>query len=146
MSWWDDDNDILGDEPADRIKGAWRTLIARRRARGATAPTLGEALQAFVDAMREAVPESHFDRVEVVFGDGHRLSYPGVKIGEAGADDLRELLLPALGKIVLAYRNRFDRPPSVSELVKTLDFIVTVDPSAYFADVAESALLRLEVR
>ena len=53
MSWWDDDKDILGDEPADRIKGAWRTLIARRRARGATAPTLGEALEAFVDAMRE---------------------------------------------------------------------------------------------
>jgi hypothetical protein len=146
MSWWDDDNDILGDEPADRIKGAWRTLIARRRARGASAPTLGEALEAFVDAMREAVPESPFDTLEVVFDDGHRLSYSGEEGGEAGADDLRELLLPALARIVVAYRNRFDRPPRVRELVKTLDFIVTVDPSAYFADVAASALLRLEAR
>lgn len=149
MSWWDDDDDILGDEPADRIKGAWRTLLARRRERGEPAPTLDAALSAFAAALRDAALETPFSGLVATVDNGDPRVFDGWRDAGGGRDDMREaqaLLAAAIARIIEAYAERFDRPPRPSELVKTLDFVVTVDPSAYFADVPADAALRLEAR
>lgn len=149
MSWWDDDDDILGDEPADRIKGAWRTLLARRRERGEPAPTLDAALSAFATALRDAALETPFRGLVATVDNGDPRAFDGARDAGGGRDDMREaqaLLAAAIARIIEAYAERFDRPPRPSELVKTLDFVATADPSAYFADVPADAALRLEAR
>lgn len=149
MSWWDDDDDILGDEPADRIKGAWRTLLARRRERDEPAPTLDAALSAFSAALRDAALEAPFRGLVATVDNGDPHAFDGARDADGGRDDMREaqaLLAAAIARIIEAYAERFDRPPRPSELVKTLDFVAAADPSAYFADVPADATLRLELR
>ncbi len=152
MSWWDDDDDILGDEPADRIKGAWRTLLARRRERGEAPPTLEEGLSTFAAVLRDAALETPFRAVVATIGNGELgqdepRSFDGAgSVQDMGGQEARSLLAAAVERIVAAYTERFDRPPRPSELVKTLDFVATADPSAYFSDVDEDAMLRLEAR
>lgn len=153
MAWWDDEDDILGDEPADRIKGAWRTLLARRRERGEAAPTLDEGLSVFAAVLRDTALETPFRGLAVIVDSGAPRVFDGDDATHDASgpkalswDEARSLLAAAIARIVAAYTERFDRPPRPSELVKTLDFVATADPSAYFSDVGEDASMRLEAR
>jgi hypothetical protein len=148
MSWWDDDDDILGDEPADRIKGVWRTMLARRRDAGQSATSVDAVLESFAAALRAAPLQPAFSGFALLVGDDAPREYRGDSADSKVDPDLRALFAEALPPIVEAYRKRFDRAPRASEMVKTLEFLLAADPGAYLPglDIADDQRLRLVTR
>ncbi|QNH14599.1 hypothetical protein [Xanthomonas sp. SI] len=132
MSWWDDEDDILGDEPADRIKASLRTLLARRRDAGQPALSADELLEAFAAALQAARLRPAFTGLALLVGDAPPREYRGSS--QAGPADARAAFAEAFPAIVEAYRKRFDRAPRPVEMVKTLDFLAGADPHTYFPD------------
>ena len=148
MSWWDDEDDILGDEPADRIKGVWRVLLARRRDAAQPAPSVDMVLESFAAALRDAPLQPAFVGFTLIVGDDAPREYRGDPAGTVVEPALRALFSEALLPIVEAYRKRFDREPRPSEMVKTLEFLLAADPHAYLPDldVPDDKSLRLVTR
>lgn len=127
MSWWDRGNDVLGDEPADRVIGAWRRLLARRAERGESAPTTREALDAFAAAVT-----AHGIALQLV------RSRAGQRIdafdGSAPAADVQAAIAEELPAIDKAYQRQTGRAPRASELARTLAFVLRADPGVYLSD------------
>lgn len=148
MSWWDDEDDILGDEPADRIKGVWRVLLARCRDAGQPAPSVDTMLESFAAALCDAPLQPAFAGFALIVGDAAPRKYRGDPAGSMVEPDLRALFSEALSPIVASYRKRFDRAPRPSEMVKTLEFLLAADPRAYLPDldIADDERLRLVMR
>lgn len=134
MSWWDDGDDILGDGPADKLKGVWRTVLARRREHGRGAPSTAEALDSFSTALRRADLDGTFSTLSMWRGAERVRDFTGT--GEL--KELTELLVPAFAAIGQDYSNQAGRPPRASELVKTLVFILEPRPSTYLSDADET--------
>lgn len=143
MSWWDDGDDVLGDGPADALKGAWRTFLARRNQQKQPPPTQAEALEAFAAALHATPLEPSFHSM-VLWRDRERIAE---HLGTGNADgELTRLFAEAMGKIVQDYQSRFSRPPRPSEIIKTLDFILRPSPEVYFSDVARDGWHHLRLR
>ena len=133
MSWWDDGDDVLGDSPADKLKAAWRTLLARRSERGLGPPTTDEALASFAAALRAAPLDPPFTRMVLWRGRERVRDFDGA----TGNPELAQVFIAAMGPIVEDYRRQAERPPRPSELVKTLDFILAPRPASYLADATQ---------
>lgn len=142
MSWWDDGDDVLGDGPADAIKSAWRTLLARRAQEGRPPPETAEALESFAAAIRRTDAAPPFSSL-VVWRDQARLNE---FTGNGGNRELIDAFAEALKRISQDYQQRFERPPRPSELIKTLEFIVAPTPETYFADANKAEWEHMRLR
>ena len=142
MSWWDDEADVLGDGPADTLKHAWRTLLARRERQGVARPSTAEALESFAAAMR-AAPVSPSFRHIVLWRGGER--GPDVA-GNNGTRELTDAFTDAIRKMATDYQETHGRPPRPSELTKTLEFILTPAPDTYLSDGSTEDWTRLQLR
>lgn len=144
MSWWDDEDDMLGDEPADRIRGAWRTALARRRERGQSLPGHDEAFESYAAALAGAALQPAFSAMVLRLGDAKPRQYRG----EQPDEELQSLFAEAVARIEAAYRNHFQRAPHASEMVKTLEFVVSAGTSSYVSDLtdADGEALRLQAQ
>lgn len=130
MSWWDDGDDVLGDAPADKLRAAWRTLLARRAERGIDPPTTDDALESFAAALRAARVDPPFTRMVMWSGRDRLRDYDG----SAGVAELTDAFAGALEPIAQDYQRQVNRLPRPSELVKTLDFVLSADPRSYLVD------------
>ena len=130
MSWWNDGDDMVGDGPADRLTEAWRVILGARKRARRRKPTMAQALDAFASAMRSAALESASRGIAVRKGEQEA----DVLDGSSAAADLTEPFAAAIERISQEYRQRFDRPPRPSELVKALEFVLGYDTKMYVSD------------
>ena len=123
MSWWNlagRQDDVIGDRPADIIGGALRDAAARREKAGQGALELGEILGAIGRAIGRTpnaleAPPPAGARVVAVTEHG--------EIGPSpGGDDVIEPLAGAIREVEAAYRDRFERPPRLAELLGVFAF------------------------
>ena len=142
MSWWDDGADVLGDGPADTLKAAWRTLLARREEQGLERPPTAEALESFAAALRGAPVEPAFQRLVLRRGRVRGSEFAGTN----GTPDLTESFTQAISKMASEYREAHRRPPRPSEMAKTLEFILTPSPDTYLSDGRSEDWARLQLR
>jgi hypothetical protein len=142
MSWWDDGDDVLGDRPADKLKAAWRTVLARRAERDEGPPTTDVALASFAAALRAAGLDPPFTRLVLWRGRERLRDFDG-----SGADpELERAFAAAFTPIAADYQRQVERGPRPSELIKTLDFILTPEPANYLADAAPDDWETLRLR
>lgn len=127
MGWWDDDDDIVGDQPADDVRSAWRRLLDRQRERGLGAPTPDEAFGAFSVALRAAAVEPPCYGLVLT-----RQGEPSHEYrGEHGDPTTVQIFAEALGNIVATYIAWHDRAPRPSEIAFSLDFVLGGAPASY---------------
>lgn len=142
MSWWDDSNDVLGDGPADTLKAAWRTLLGRREQDGRPLPTSAEALGSFAAALRAAALQPPFESL-TIWRDRDRVTNHD---GTGGVNELTQAFAEAIRLMAQDYQERFERPPSPSELIKTLEFILNPHPQDYLSDATKTDWEHLRLR
>lgn len=130
MSWWDDGDDVLGDGPADMLKEAWRGVLTSRAERNQPQPGFEEALNAYASALQATDLRPSFSRIVAWKGAEPMKEFDG----RAADAELASAFRPALDLIGQKYLQRFDRPPTPSELVKTLEFILMYRPEDYLRD------------
>jgi hypothetical protein len=130
MSWWDDDNDVLGDGPADRLSEAWRAILGARARTHLAKPTLVETLDAFASALRSVSLESPSHGIALQKGQEELRVFHGATEGS----DLTKSFGEAIARIAEEYRQRFDRSPRPSELIKTLEFVIGYQTDIYLSD------------
>ena len=142
MSWWDDGDDVLGDGPADALKATWRTLLARREQQGNARPSTADTLESFAAALRRASVSPSFERV-ILWRGGER----GPEFtGTSGNPELATAFSEAIARIVKDYQETHGRAPRPSELVKTLEFILTPTPDTYLSDGSSEDWTRVRLR
>jgi hypothetical protein len=130
MSWWDDGGDMLGDGPADRLTEAWRAILgARKRGRRAK-PTMAETLEAFASAMRSAALEPASRGIALHKGDRQVAVFQGA----SAQPELSAPFAAAIERIEQEYRQRFNRPPRPSELLKAMEFVLGYETQTYLSD------------
>ena len=142
MSWWDDGDEILGDSPADQLREAWRGVLASRAERNQPQPGFAEALDAYASALLASELQPSFSRIVAWDGAEPMRTFDGRTADHALASAFR----PALDSIEQKYRERFDRPPTPAELVKTLEFVLSFRPEDYLGDASTIDWSRLRLR
>jgi hypothetical protein len=132
MSWWEipPGDDVIGDSPADALGDALGKLRARTEAAVGRQPTLGELLGWLADALRRGAypqaPEELVARTEGADIVARAQAPP--------EQELAELIDAALGEIAAAYDEAWDRAPRVTEVLKTLAFVLRPDPQRFVAE------------
>lgn len=142
MSWWDDGDDVLGDGPADRLVQAWRVILGARARAGHAKPALAEALEAFALALRSPSLQSPSRGIALLRGDAEIGRFEGA----SAAADLDDAFATAITHISQEYRQRFDRAPHPSELIKTLEFVIGYDTETYLSDASVWVMRDLRLR
>ena len=127
MSWWNlpgSDTEWMGDSSADAVSLAlaWLKTLAPK-------PTLDQVLDAF----------------EVVLGD--RALVSGDALGErtlqienrprergSAPTALVELVRDGMPKVVASYRKKWERAPTLRELIYSIGFVLLASPEVYTSD------------
>ena len=132
MSWWDLGDDVIGDRPADAVKLALRTISKARADRGEPKLDLKQLLDGFAVALRDFgdSPEANFSKLAARLRSGSEVEAEGK--GSADEEIPRQFRR-AFDQIEDAYDERFHRKPKLTELLKTLGFILGFEPSRFFA-------------
>jgi hypothetical protein len=140
MSWWDLGDDVLGDRPADAMKLALRTISTAREDRGEARLDLKHLLDGFAAALRDfdTSPESSFSKLAAKLKSGSEVESEGK--GSADEEVARQFRR-AFDQIQDAYEERFHRKPKLTELLKTLRFILGFEPSR-FLELQEDAEIK----
>jgi hypothetical protein len=142
VSWWDDDGDMLGDGPADRVTEAWRVILGARKRARQRKPTMAEALEAFASAMRSSKLEPAARGI-LLQKDGQQA---GRFEGASAAPDLAAPFAAAIEQIAQEYRQRFNRPPRPSELVKAMEFVLNYETRTYLSDARAWPMRQVRLR
>ena len=130
MSWWDDDGDMLGDGPADRLTEAWRAILGTRERARQPRPTMADALEAFASAMR-SVPLAPASRGIALHKGNQQV---GIFEGASAGADLSESFAAAIERISQEYQERFNRPARPSEVVKAMEFVLGYETGTFLSD------------
>jgi hypothetical protein len=142
MSWWDDEEDVLGDGPADVLKGAWRTLLARREQLGLERPSTAEAMESFAASLRRGPVSPAFRRLVFWRGGQRGPEFSGTH----STPELTAAFTEAISKMANEYQEAHGRLPRPSEMTKTLEFILTPTPDTYLSDGNAEDWTRLQLR
>jgi hypothetical protein len=133
MSWWntEHDDDLVGDEAADRTAKALDRIAAERQKKGSPQPTLQQMLDGIAEALTRAQPGTKA-RVIAELEDGKQV------IGESGhaaaPQDVSDALAEAFDDIAGFYKAYLEREPRPSELAACVDFVLSAEPESYLAD------------
>ena len=130
MGWWDDEDDILGDQPADMLSSAWRRLIATRKTEGKPLPLFDEVMDAQVMAIQKVFPTIGFTGLEVWEGKKMVQLFKG----ERRSPELEKEFKKAFEDISAEYQSNYERPVRPSELAKTQEFLWSYQPEKYIMD------------
>jgi hypothetical protein len=126
MSWWDlDDTNVLGDEPADRMRAALAAIASSSK------PTLEEAFDSFAAALLPRVQDTK--RITVQFESRQPYSSDGTVVHR---NEDREEFARALDEIQQLYREQWGRNPRTQELLETFLFVVGYKPERFLRDAA----------
>lgn len=143
MSWWDDETEVLGDSPANKLTAAWRRVLMPRKAAGSGPPGVHEALAAYAASLRGAALEPPLQRLVLQQQGGPAVAFTGQDPAPA---DLRASFDEAATGIARDYREAFDRAPTPMEMAKALDFVVRPTPDDFFHDAATALGQRWSLR
>ena len=132
MGWWESSDGLMGDGPLDSV----RDVLTSRWIPAHGKPTW----RAFVDLLTTALRE------EQIVGEGGGVVVVRFEDGEPVVGALMEVPAPELevakllvGSIAYWYTDTdsIDRPPTVHEVVGTVDSVVGASPRAYIADAGD---------
>ncbi len=131
MSWWDSENGIIGDGPADAMADA----IAMGFPSGLpSARALMDGLSAALSAVG---PTSLHGGKHLRFASLHLPNDSGPSLDATGQDadaTARTAFAGFLDAQRRSYRARWKRPPRPSEIMETLGFVVGASPAKYVSD------------
>lgn len=127
-------DEVIGDAPAD----AAASMLARVGQRSPK-PTVNELLDALEAELRIAGPYVVMGKL----GTQHVTSRDIVRTPAKPPADLVSLLGPGLVGIAETYRSRFDRPPSLREMLAALTFELRANPRDYVSDYESESLSKL---
>jgi len=142
MSWWETPpgDDVIGDGPADVLGDALGKMRARAEATIGRPPSLCELLGWFADALRRgSYPSAPVELIVRAAGEkvvAHAQAPP--------EQELAEMIDAALGEIAAAYEETWARPPRVTEILKTLAFVLRPDPQRFVADAEDVKIDHIE--
>ncbi len=131
MGWWQlprSTTEMMGDEPADAAAGMLEPIPRRT-----PLPTLDELLDAIEAGLAiDGVTSESLDA-------RHVEARPFTRTVGAPGPQLVELLRPGLLSIAETYRERFERLPTVREVLAAISFVLCPQPTTYVRepDVAE---------
>jgi len=141
MSWWDtgENDDVIGDRPADLARQALRQIADARAGRGLAKPSMVDLLRAIggvatgrgradLEGMAEAPLQ-----IVAELTTGERVPSGPLRESPA-AEDLIGPLADALAATRDAYRERWGRGPRLSEWLETFVFILRVLPEDFLSD------------
>lgn len=143
MSWWDDETEVLGDSPANKLTAAWRRVLMPRKAAGTAPPRVHEALAAYAASLRGADLAPPLERLVLQQQGGPSTAFTGQ---DAALPDLRASFDQAVAGITRDYREAFNRAPTPMEMAKALDFVVRPTPDDFFGDATAALGTRWSLR
>jgi hypothetical protein len=139
MSWWrtKHEDDLVGDEVADRVTEALDSMLTARQEQGFPKPTLQDLVDAIAAALGRARPGSAASAVATLAGGEQVLGHSDATMG---AQDLVTALAEAFADSAPFYRAYLDRDPKPSELAACVAFVLAGEPEAYLSDGSQRAI------
>jgi hypothetical protein len=145
MGWWrsGDNNDVIGDGPADTLAETLDGIARDRTERGQAKPTLQEFIDAVTAALRgqagEGIAEDQGVTGQLV---------PESRNVHGQADRADETLLPPLRDAFDAIRAEYreselNREPRPSEILESLAFVLRPSLDRYIADAEDIHLVTI---
>jgi hypothetical protein len=140
MSWWETvDGSTIGDQPADVLGQALKDLANAHEARGKPKPTLAEVLAATASLVRTegaefltvGEPRDIVALTATLDGEPGKLS---VAPDQANDDEIQRVLRKAFREIARTYQERWDRNPTLRELLAVMAFVLRAEPDAFLAE------------
>jgi hypothetical protein len=152
MSWWDTDNDddVIGDQPADLNRQSLQQMVTTRAHRGEGKPTLAELLRAIGNAAATAGKElldnvpTELSEITAVLKSGETIS-SGPLEEDPKISDLVSILTENLHAIHDVYQERWERKPRLSEWLYAFAFVLLYQPEDFLSDGVDHPPSRIEV-
>jgi hypothetical protein len=136
MGWWKTGNndDILGDNPADAITIRLREMVEDLEKQGKEKPTWPELLNAIENLIR--------GREDQYLYQGAQTPLPGQitdkeaaarerNAKQQGAPEVYATIQTLLDELVIAYEQSVERKPRRSEIIDSFRFVVNANPEQY---------------